>query len=45
MKGGAEMELTRKHTGIRVAPSRKAFLVFNTVFLLAICFVMLYPVI
>ena len=39
------MELTRKHTGIRVAPSRKAFLVFNTVFLLAICFVMLYPVI
>ena len=39
------MELTRKHTGIRVAPSRKAFLIFNTVFLLLICFVMLYPVI
>ena len=39
------MELTRKHSGgIRVSASRRAFLAFNTVFLLLICFVMLYPV-
>ena len=39
------MELTRKHSGgIRVSASRKVFLAFNTVFLLLICFVMLYPV-
>ena len=39
------MELTRKHTGaIRVSASRRAFLVFNTVLLLLISFVMLYPV-
>ena len=39
------MELTRKHTGaIPVSPGRRAFLVFNTIFLLLICFAMLYPV-
>ena len=39
------MELTRKHTGaIPVSPGRRAFLIFNTIFLLLICFAMLYPV-
>ena len=38
------MEITRRHTGIRVPVSRRVFQVFNTVFLLLICFAMLYPV-
>ena len=40
------MELTQKHSrAIRVSASRRAFLVFNTVFLLLLSFIMLYPVI
>ena len=38
------MEITGRHTGIRVPVSRRVFQVFNTVFLLVICFAMLYPV-
>ncbi len=38
------MEITGRHTGIRVPVSRRVFQVFNTVFLLLICFAMLYPV-
>jgi putative aldouronate transport system permease protein len=39
------MELTRRHSGIRVAPSRKAFVIINTVVLLLISAIMLYPAI
>ena len=40
------MELTRKHSGgIRVSASRRAFLIFNTVLLLLLSFIMLYPVV
>ena len=38
------MEITGRHSGIRVPVSRRVFQVFNTVFLLLICFAMLYPV-
>ena len=39
------MELTRRHSGIRVAPGRKAFVIINTVVLLLISAIMLYPAI
>ncbi len=40
------MELIKKHSGgIRISASRRAFLVFNTLFLLLLGFIMLYPVI
>lgn len=39
------MELTRRHSGIRVAPSRKAFVIINTIVLLLISAIMLYPAI
>ena len=40
------MELTRRHSGgIRVSASRRVFLVLNTIFLLVLSLIMLYPVI
>ena len=39
------MEITRRHTGIRISPSRRAFLIINTIVLILISAVMLYPAI
>ena len=39
------MELTRRHTGIRVSPGRRAFVIINTIVLLLISAIMLYPAI
>ena len=39
------MELTRRHTGIRVSPGRRAFVIINTSVLLLISAIMLYPAI
>lgn len=39
------MELTRRHTGIRVSPGRRAFVIINTIVLLLIGVIMLYPAI
>ena len=39
------MELTRRHTGIRVSPGRRAFIIINTIVLLLISAIMLYPAI
>ena len=39
------MELTRRHTGIRVSPGRRAFVIINTIALLLISAIMLYPAI
>ena len=39
------MELTRRHTGIRVSPGRRAFVIINTIVLILISAVMLYPAI
>ena len=39
------MELTRRHTGIRVSPGRRAFVIINTIVLLLVSAIMLYPAI
>ena len=39
------MELTRRHTGIRISPGRRAFVIINTIVLLLISAIMLYPAI
>ena len=39
------MELTRRQTGIRVSPGRRAFVIINTIVLLLIGAIMLYPAI
>ena len=39
------MELTRRHTGIRVSPGRRAFVIINTIVLLLVSVIMLYPAI
>ena len=37
------MEMTRRHSSIRVSPGRKAFLIINTIVLILISAIMLYP--
>ena len=39
------MELTRRHTGIRVSSGRRAFVIINTIVLLLVSAIMLYPAI